>query len=488
MKRINLSGLQLDLLLTIAASLATTVSLVAFYFLAARFLSLEEFGKFQAVRSMGVLLSPVAAFSLAIALPKLMAGAVSKKSLAVAGINIYFVVVILFGTLLFGVYSLFLFFEVQPDDLLRNAMTALPLIIGISSTRVLEGTFRGMGWIWLTNLIKGPFNITVISICLVNLWMTENWQEAILLLGFSYMFSTAILFIIYIVFKLKMQFEPPVRAYLLKEYFAFGLLRTPAGFLKSFIFGFPFIICSLNADYETAAICAIVIFFFRATEALAVAASPTIVFHSSLQRKKKRFRALSFFANCAIESLFFFSLPVTVCLFFWSSEITALLFGEGYADSASFLKISGPFIILHCVYVMVRGFLDGIFFQPLNTYNALAACILQIGCYFCLVLLFSHQQAVLWSLMISVAIYGLVSLFLLRRIIYLQASRSQLQKLLILAVLLLFLNYFIAFVTEGAAEISLIVAFNAALAFVWLLTAKPRFLLLFNGAANDSMS
>ena len=230
------------------------------------------------------------------------------------------------------------------------------------------------------------------------------------------------------------------------------------------------------------------VIFFRATEALAVAASPTVVYHSSLQRKKKRFRAVSFFANCAIESLFFICLPVAIFLFFWSTEITALVFGDEYIQSSKFLYISGPFIILHCVYVMVRGFLDGIFFQPLNTYNALGTCIFQIACYCLLVLLVPHQQAVLWSLMLSVAVYGLTSLFLLRRIIYLEVSKIQLQKLFVLAAMLVFLNHFMAFITEVEEGIIIIFVSNVALGVFWLLMTKPRFLHLFTGAANDRMS
>ena len=228
MRKFLLSGLQLDLLLTIAASLATSASLVAFYFLAARLLSLEDFGKFQAVRSVGILLSPIAAFSLAIALPKLMAGEEYKLRLASTGVEIYFVVVIFFATLLISVFSLSLFLEGLLGDLFYNAIVALPLIVGISSTRVLEGMLRGLGRIWLTNLVKGPLNIAIILICLVYLWATKNWKEAILVLGFTYMFSTLVLFPVYMFFKFEMRVDKQTRVNLVKEYLVFGLLRTPA--------------------------------------------------------------------------------------------------------------------------------------------------------------------------------------------------------------------------------------------------------------------
>lgn len=398
--------LRQDLLPTLAASLSLAFTLLIFNAAAARILGVEAFGLLQTVRQLATILVPILTLSQAIALPRFMASENRGDSAFVVGLEI-FMTICGFAALVVLALAALPHLSGEHREILVFASI---LALGMGNARLVESGLRGYHDTRRANLIKGPVNGLIHLAALLILVFFPHWSNAIvgLLIGYgALMFLTLRLLI-----EARKKSSSEETNKLRRKLLVFGLGRTPAGLLKSLVFGLPFIIFSVTSDFEGAAIFALGLYFVRVSEAVVTGISPSIVYQTVRLNSGGGDRRVPEFVASLTEGVAFLSAAILTFIVFWRVDIVALVFGDKYLDSITSIAMLSLAIVPYCLFVVLRGVVDVLHERPINTFIIALALLVEIGLVYALPQFMSHLDSVIVAVLsatIIMALGGVVS-------------------------------------------------------------------------------
>ncbi|MBI2259088.1 MAG: oligosaccharide flippase family protein [Flavobacteriia bacterium] len=367
------------------------------------------FSEYNIFRRTNSLILPLLMIGLGVAVPRFVSMDSKRNTFFLTGIiwiSISSIIILL--TILIGI-DFFSFFFYGDIDYKVHIILIGFLVMTFGFHSIIYGFLRGKHKLYFSNIIQ-VINIGFIPFFVF--FITEKVVE-IIFLNFILMFSSCIIVSIIILFKFKIKFVKNDFINDSKILLKFGLPRVIGDFALLALLSLPtYIILNLNKNLIFAGDIAYGITLLNLFGAffspLSIVLLPEIskfLINKDFNIIKKRFR-----------TFFIVSLLITLILylifFFFTDFILTFLLGDNY--NISIIKFSQ--IILsasfgYVLYIILRSFLDAIYFKANNSINLLI--ILMI--YLTLVFIGKNFKFTidyyLYSYVISLSLLGLITLY-----------------------------------------------------------------------------